>query len=220
MDKSSFNFEEERLHFLNVFPLIKQDILNELPKMGLPNNIINYISTLLNSPTITGGKMIKGLGFLYSFDYLNNINNNINNNNKNNNNNDNDNNNSNNNNNLKLTKFEARIIGWCIEFISFFLIADDIMDGGLTRRGGVCWYLNPSPFNPSEHKVGLLAINDSLLLESFLFLILKKYFKYSPYYLDILEIVRVSIINSSMGQLLDTSFLHQKRGDFTNFDLE
>ncbi|KAN0027679.1 hypothetical protein ACTFIU_010652 [Dictyostelium citrinum] len=212
--EQQFIFEEEKEQFLKVYSFVKQDILNELPKMKLPNNIINYITTLLNSSTITGGKMTRGLGFLYSFNYL--LSNQI----KNDSDNENNINNNTLNNNFKFSKSEGRIIGWCLEFISFILIADDIMDNGITRRGELCWYRNASPFNPTEHKVGMLAINDSLLIESFLFFLLKKYFKHSPYYIDIVEIFRECIIHTAIGQLLDTSFLHLKRGDFSNFNFE
>ncbi|KAK7878854.1 hypothetical protein WMY93_030880 [Mugilogobius chulae] len=35
----------------------------------------------------------------------------------------------------------ALLVGWCIELLqAFFLVADDIMDGSVTRRGQPCWY--------------------------------------------------------------------------------
>ena len=61
----------------------------------------------------------------------------------------------------------ASILGWSIEFLqAFFLVADDVMDDSLTRRGQPCWYRNPH--------VNMIAINDSFLLESFVFTLIKQ----------------------------------------------
>ena len=64
---------------------------------------------------------------------------------------------------------KARMLGWCIEFLqAYFLVADDIMDHSITRRGQPCWYKQPD--------IGLIAINDGIILESCIYRILKKHF--------------------------------------------
>lgn len=38
-------------------------------------------------------------------------------------------------------KFRASVLGWAIEWMqAYFLIADDIMDASITRRGKDCYY--------------------------------------------------------------------------------
>ena len=51
----------------------------------------------------------------------------------------------------------ALILGWAVEALqTCFLVADDIMDQSITRRGSPCWYRNKN--------VGLAAINDTLAI--------------------------------------------------------
>jgi hypothetical protein len=64
---------------------------------------------------------------------------------------------------------QAAILGWCIELMQgSFLIADDLMDHSLTRRGKPCWYLNV--------KEKEWAINDAYYLFSCTLTLLNKYF--------------------------------------------
>lgn len=60
------------------------------------------------------------------------------------------------------------------------LVLDDLMDGAEIRRGRDCWYR----FNNN----GNIAINDGILLENGLYVILKKYFRDKPYYVQVLEL--------------------------------
>ena len=62
---------------------------------------------------------------------------------------------------------------------AFFLVADDMMDGSTTRRGKDCWY--------RKDNLGMLAINDAILLESCIYTLLDKYFRDTPYYLNLLD---------------------------------
>ena len=68
---------------------------------------------------------------------------------------------------------------------AFFLVADDVMDELQTRRGQPCWYKKPN--------VHMIAINDSFLLKSFVFTILRKHFGHEPYYLRLIELF-ISVI--------------------------
>lgn len=54
------------------------------------------------------------------------------------------------------------------------------MDASITRRGQPCWYRKPG--------VGNIAINDSFMLEAAIYYLLKKHFRSTPYYVDLLEL--------------------------------
>lgn len=54
------------------------------------------------------------------------------------------------------------------------------MDNAVNRRGHPCWY--------RHNDIGLLAINDGILLEQTIFQLVKKYFEDKPYYVHILEL--------------------------------
>jgi farnesyl diphosphate synthase len=90
----------------------------------------------------------------------------------------------------------ACVGGWSIELLqAFFLVADDVMDDSQTRRGQPCWYKNPS--------VKLIAINDSFLLESFVFSLLKAHFGTESYFPDMVQLMLDVIQKTEYGQLLD-----------------
>lgn len=64
---------------------------------------------------------------------------------------------------------QAAVLGWCIELMQgSFLVADDLMDHSLTRRGKPCWYL--------QVKEKESSVNDSFFLYSCTFTLLNKYF--------------------------------------------
>ncbi|XP_065318258.1 farnesyl pyrophosphate synthase-like [Gordionus sp. m RMFG-2023] len=105
----------------------------------------------------------------------------------------------------------AMILGWCVELLqAFFLVADDIMDNSITRRGRLCWYQN-------EH-VGNIAINDSLFMESSIFSLLRKHFRSETFYTDILELFLETINHTIYGQSLDV--LTPINKNFLNFTLD
>ena len=63
-------------------------------------------------------------------------------------------------------------------------MADDIMDGSVTRRGAPCWYKVP-------HVTQDNAINDALILENMIYQTLRRHFKKNPGYVHILELVSI-----------------------------
>eukprot|EP00457_Paulinella_chromatophora_P006979 gb/GEZN01006999.1/.p1 GENE.gb/GEZN01006999.1/~~gb/GEZN01006999.1/.p1 ORF type:complete len:409 (-),score=68.71 gb/GEZN01006999.1/:281-1507(-) len=93
---------------------------------------------------------------------------------------------------------QAMIVAWCIEILqAAFLVADDIMDRSITRRGKPCWYRH---INREGE-----AINDSLLLESFVYILLKKHFRKAsaPLYMELTDLFREVTYLTELGQMLD-----------------
>ncbi|CAI5488522.1 unnamed protein product, partial [Closterium sp. Naga37s-1] len=92
--------------------------------------------------------------------------------------------------------FKASAVGWCIEWLqAYFLVVDDIMDSSITRRGQPCWY--------RMDKVGMIAINDGVLLNSHIFLILRRHFSSHPAYTRLLDLFNEVTYQTACGQMLD-----------------
>uniref|UniRef100_A0A803XZ24 Farnesyl pyrophosphate synthase n=2 Tax=Meleagris gallopavo TaxID=9103 RepID=A0A803XZ24_MELGA len=107
----------------------------------------------------------------------------------------------------------ALAVGWCIElFQAFFLVADDIMDQSLTRRGQLCWY--------KKEGIGLDAINDAFLLESSVYRMLKKYCGQQPYYVHLLELFLQTAYQTELGQMLDLITAPISKVDLSQFSEE
>ena len=103
----------------------------------------------------------------------------------------------------------AIVLGWCIEILQgFFLVADDVMDHSETRRGQPCWYKLPT--------VGMDAVNDAIILESFFFSLLRAHFKnhaiasLAASYVPLFELFQDVSLQTQMGQMLD--LLSQPQG--------
>lgn len=109
--------------------------------------------------------------------------------------------------------FEAATLGWMTELLqAFFLVADDIMDGSITRRGAPCWYRQP--------QVGMVAINDAFLLESAIYTLLKKYFRKHAAYVDLIELFHEITFQTELGQLCDLLTAPEDKIDLDNFSME
>ncbi|KAJ7307359.1 hypothetical protein JRQ81_009371 [Phrynocephalus forsythii] len=90
----------------------------------------------------------------------------------------------------------AMVVGWCVELLqAFFLVADDIMDHSVTRRGHLCWY--------KKEGIGLDAVNDSFLLEAGVYQLLRRHCRDQPCYLNVLELFLQMTFHTEIGQTLD-----------------
>jgi farnesyl diphosphate synthase len=104
-------------------------------------------------------------------------------------------------------------LGWLTELLqAFFLVSDDIMDASITRRGEPCWYRQPG--------VGMIAINDAFMLESAIYLILKKHFRSHPAYLDFIELFHEVTFQTELGQLCDLITAPEDNVDLNNFSMD
>lgn len=104
-------------------------------------------------------------------------------------------------------------LGWLTELLqAFFLVSDDLMDGSITRRGQPCWYRHQG--------VGLIAINDAFLLESGIYVILKKQFRSHPAYVDLIELFHETTWQTELGQLCDLITAPEDKVDLDNFAME
>lgn len=93
-------------------------------------------------------------------------------------------------------RIKASACGLAIEFLhNFFLILDDIEDNNQSRRGKKCYY--------KTKNVGMIAINDSLLLENSVYKILKRYIGNECYYLQVLDLYIEASRRTALGQYLD-----------------
>ncbi|KAL1963971.1 hypothetical protein VTN77DRAFT_7646 [Rasamsonia byssochlamydoides] len=105
------------------------------------------------------------------------------------------------------------ILGWLTELLqAFFLVSDDIMDNSITRRGQPCWYRHPG--------VGMIAINDAFLLESAIYVILKKQFRSHPAYIDLVELFHEVTYQTELGQLCDLITAPEDNVNLDNFSME
>jgi farnesyl diphosphate synthase len=107
----------------------------------------------------------------------------------------------------------SAVLGWCTELLqAFFLVADDIMDSSKTRRGQPCWYLWP--------QVGMIAINDAFMLESSISILIKKYFRSHPAYVDFIELFQTTTFQTEIGQLCDLLTAPEDKVDLSSFSMD
>jgi farnesyl diphosphate synthase len=109
--------------------------------------------------------------------------------------------------------FHSATLGWMTELLqAFFLVSDDIMDSSITRRGAPCWY--------RQDGVGMIAINDAFMLESGIYILLKKYFRSHPSYLPLIELFHEVTFQTELGQTCDLLTAPEDKVDLDNFSMD
>ncbi|KAK6630583.1 hypothetical protein RUM43_014568 [Polyplax serrata] len=183
--KSTAASKDEAREFMAIFPDLVRSITDSIGHRDGPE-LAKWCAKVLQY-NVPGGKKNRGLALVLTYKLLK----------------------------SKLTKdeiFLAQVMGWCIEILQAkMLVADDIMDNSLTRRGRPCWYLT--------HNLGVKALNDALLLGGSLFYVLKKYFKNEPYYVDILDLFHDVMMKTFLGQHLDTHTALETSVDLNKFTM-
>ncbi|ODQ48675.1 hypothetical protein PICMEDRAFT_70295 [Pichia membranifaciens NRRL Y-2026] len=178
--------------FLDLFPELVDELVEVLKENGMPADAISWFKRNLDYNT-PGGKLNRGLSVVDTYALLKNY--------------------------KSYDDFsaveykKAAILGWCIELLqAYFLVADDMMDQSITRRGQPCWY--------KVDGVKEIAINDAFMLEGAIYILLKKYFRSDSYYVDLLDLFHEVTFQTEMGQLLDLITAPEDHVDLSKFTLE
>lgn len=166
--------------FMKICDMLIDQVLQELPNQyELPPRETEWLEKMLNH-TVKGGKMNRGLMVVESGVRI-----------------------------LKAqnggkkldntTLCRLAILGWTIEWLqAWLLVADDIMDSSVTRRGQPCWY-------KTLGDAWYIAINDAVTIESLVYKIIKKHFSYdADLLLQLLDLMMETTLQTELGQLSDT----------------
>ncbi|KAG6828940.1 hypothetical protein H0H92_006227 [Tricholoma furcatifolium] len=197
-----------RAQFESVFETIRDELVEGCKKEGLPTEALEWFRANLNY-NVPGGKLNRGLSVIDTAEILKG---------------------------RPLTAdeyFQAAVLGWSVELLqAYFLVADDIMDSSITRRSQPCWYLATAPavtapssesITSSTHKhpaVGMVAINDSFMLNSAIYHLLRAHFRSHPRYIDIVDLFHDITYKTEMGQLVDLVTAPEGVVDLARFSLE
>lgn len=94
-----------------------------------------------------------------------------------------------------------------LQLQSFFIMSDDVMDNSITRRGQKCWHRVES--------VGLIAINDAIMIENAMYAILKQHFSHLDCYVALMELFHEVTYITTCGQSLDLLNSNKSVSEFT-----
>lgn len=182
----------KRQRFEGVFSQIVEELLQFLQSQNMPKEAVDWYKRNLEYNT-PGGKLNRGLSVVDTVEIL-----------------------------LcsdskrELSEEEyvqAAVLGWCVELLqAYFLVADDMMDASITRRGHPCWY--------RVEGVANIAINDAFMLEAAIYHLLKIHFKSKPYYGHLLELFHDVTFQTELGQLIDLITAPEDSVDLSKFSLD
>ncbi|TIB32037.1 hypothetical protein E3P86_03220 [Wallemia ichthyophaga] len=180
--------QQARHKFQAVFSKISNECLDYLKENQMPSEAVKWFDDNLQYNT-PGGKLNRGMSVVDTYSILKGG---------------------------KISQEEyerAAILGWCVELLqAYFLVADDMMDGSITRRGQPCWYRQP--------QIGNIAINDAFMLEAAIYHILKLHFKKESYYVNLLELFHDVTFKTELGQLVDLITADEEKVDLDKFSLD
>jgi len=187
--KAKTEYTHSREAFLAVYASVRDELLNDKLLEGQPKEAKAWLKEMLDF-NVPGGKLNRGMAVydvLAAIKGAENL--------------------------SKEEIFKANVLGWCIEWLqAFFLVADDIMDGSITRRGQPCWYKMP--------KVGMVACNDYILLECCIYRLLKFHFAGASNYPQILDLFLETTYQTSHGQLLDLTTAPPGAVDLSRYTMD
>ena len=181
-DYPTYDYEKDPLgSFVKVGDMLIDEIVAELPLLyDLPDRETNWIRDMLEY-NVKGGKMNRGLMVVESgVEIYNKMQG-------------------------KTTAMDnvalckLAVLGWAIEWLqAWLLVADDIMDSSVTRRGQPCWY------KKLGDSLWYVAINDAVTIESMVYKMLKRHFATEPCYVQLLDLMMETTFQTELGQLSDT----------------
>lgn len=187
--KAKTEYAHTREAFLEVYATLREELLNDKLLAGQPQAARDWLKEMVDY-NVPGGKLNRGMAVydvLVSIKGAENL--------------------------SKDDIFKANTLGWCIEWLqAFFLVADDIMDGSITRRGQPCWYKQP--------KVGMVACNDYILLECCIYRLLKFHFAHHTHYGRLLDLFLETTYQTSHGQLLDLTTAPPGHIDLSRYTMD
>ena len=177
---------------MDEFPSLVSQLTQSLREYGIPQDAIDWYEKSLNYNT-PGGKLNRGLSVVDTYVILKNCKSPLD---------------------LPVDEYRrVALLGWCVELLqAYFLVADDMMDKSITRRGQPCWY--------RVEEVGDMAINDAFMLEAAIYCLLKRNFRDQPYYVDLLELLHDVTFQTEVGQLLDLMTAPEFIVDLNKFSLQ